>query len=81
MATERVEREKREAEEAAARQVAEQQAAADAKEANLKQTLQRKQQVGTRLPRIACLLASAAQSTSSRTWPVVCAAYVHMARA
>lgn len=44
MATERVERETREAEEAAARQVAEQQAAANAKEANLKQTLQRKQQ-------------------------------------
>ena len=62
IATERVEREKREAEEASARQVAEQQAAADAKEANLKQTLQRKQQVGTLLPRIACVLASAAQS-------------------
>ncbi|KAL0025751.1 hypothetical protein WJX77_008951 [Trebouxia sp. C0004] len=44
MATERVEREKREAEDASARQVAEQQAAADAKEASLKQTLQRKQQ-------------------------------------
>ena len=63
MATERVEGEKREAEEAAARQVAEQQAAADAKEANLKQTLQRKQQVGTLSTRIACTVAPAAQST------------------
>lgn len=63
MATERVEREKREAEEASARQVAEQQAAADAKEANLKQTLHRKQQVGILLPRIACSVAPAAQSS------------------
>ena len=62
MATERVERETREAEEAAARQVAEQQAAADAKEANLKQTLQRKQQVGALLPRIGGSSAPAAQS-------------------
>lgn len=62
MATERVEREKRDAEEASARQVVEQQAAADAKESHLKQTLQRKQQVGTLLLRIACVLASAAQS-------------------
>ncbi len=63
IATERVEREKREAEEASARQVAEQQAAADAKEANLNQTLQRKQQVGTLVPRIGCALAPAARST------------------
>ena len=62
MATERGEREMREADEASARQVAEQQAAADAKEANLKQTLQRKQQVGTLLPHIACGIPPAAQS-------------------
>lgn len=42
---ERAEREKIEAEEAAARQLAEQQAAESAKEANLKSTLQQKQQV------------------------------------
>ena len=42
---ERAEREKTEAEEAAARQLAEQQAVESAKEANLKSTLQQKQQV------------------------------------
>lgn len=44
-ALERAEREKTEAQEAAARQLAEQQAAELAKEANLKSTLQQKQQV------------------------------------
>ena len=44
-AVERAEREKQEAEEAVTRQLAEQHAAASAKEADLKSTLQQKQQV------------------------------------
>ena len=44
-ASERAERDRIEAHEAAARQLAEQQAAESAKEANLKSTLQQKQQV------------------------------------
>lgn len=48
-AAERAVRDEREAAEAAARQLADEQAAASAKEANLKQTLQTKQQVNVML--------------------------------
>ena len=54
-AAERAVRDEREAAEAAARQLADEQAAASAKEANLKQTLQNKQQVSVMLARHAWL--------------------------